>query len=387
MACSWLALKSVIELIMNYIIKNESHSSPLSVYRGIVIAIVMMFLIPSLFQFGHNFSTKLTSSVISVSGMNKSSSVEGTMSRTLIRAMIYEKEMEEEDKIYLIANWKTIDINDTRGGFIGIGDVYKYSLNFFMLIVLSVVTIFLLFFVAIQMAKRVMEIALFKIIGPFCCTSLTNNQSKVFETWTKSTMGVFLITIVQFIGIGLLLNIFGSAIKDNGTLTGIFLIIGALLFIISTPTLISSLLGQQSGMMNAFGDIQSLIAIGHGVTSGLSLAKAGTMGALSMGTNVTKGGTNLISGGISNMFDKNKSGLNIEQTKHIQENLDRHNTWTAQQQARKYTNENLENKNDNIFNSKNPYMDPFSLKYNPIRNQYLSQSGLEANSNFDRKWY
>lgn len=387
MACSWLALKVVIELIMSYIVKNEGRSSPLSIYRGIVIAIVMMFLITPLFQFGHNFSTKLTDSVISVSGMNKSTSAEGTISRALIRAMIYEKEMEDEDKIYLIANWKNIDINDTRGGFIGFGDVYRYSLNFFMLIVLAVVTIFLLFFVAIQMAKRVMEIALFKIIGPFCCTSLTSNQSKSFETWTKSTMGLFLITVVQFVSIGLLLNMFGSAIKDNGTLTGIFLIIGALLFIISTPTLISSLLGQQSGMMTAFGDMQSLMAMGHGITSGLSLAKAGTMGALSLGANVTKGGSNLISGGISNMFSNNKSRLNSEQMTQVKESLDKHNSWKAQQQVKQYVNENSVKKSDTGFTTKNPYMDPFSLRYNPIRNQYMSQSGLEANSNFDRKWY
>ena len=83
---------------------------------------------------------------------------------------------------------------------------------------------------------------------------------------------------------------FGSAIKDNGTLTGIFLIIGALLFIISTPTLISSLLGQQSGMMSAFGDIQSLMAVGTGINAGLGIAKAGTMSTLGTGANVIRYG-------------------------------------------------------------------------------------------------
>ena len=39
-ACSWLTLKVIIELIMNYIVKDEERSSPLSVYRGIVLAIV-----------------------------------------------------------------------------------------------------------------------------------------------------------------------------------------------------------------------------------------------------------------------------------------------------------------------------------------------------------
>lgn len=386
-ACSWLILKVVIELVMNYIVKNDGRGSPLTIYRGVILAIVMMFLINPLFQFGYDFSTKATNAVITVSGMDKSNGAEGTISKALIRATSYDDEMKQTDKEYLINNWKKIKINSTEGGFAGIGDCYKYSLNFIMLIILSVVTVFLLFFVAIQMAKRVMEIALMKIVGPFCCTSLTNNQSKAFETWTKSTMGYFLITIVQFICIGLLLNMFGSAIKDNGTLTGIFLIIGALLFIISTPTLISSLLGQQSGMMSAFGDIQSLMAVGTGINAGLGIAKAGTMSALGMGANVIRSGDSKIAGGISNMFNGRSGNLTKEQMANVKEKMAQHNNYGANQLIKKYTNENMKKKPSTSFNNSNPYMNPFSMKYNPIRNQYMSNSGLEANSNFDRKWY
>ena len=243
-ACSWLVLKVLVELIMNYIVRNEGKESPLSVYRGIVLAIVMMFLIPTLFQFGHDVSSALTDSVISVSNMSQTSSAETTISNSIVRAMVYTNETKEENITKLVNNWKTININETEGGFIGLGDCYKYSVNFFMLIILAIVTIFLLFFVAIQMAKRVMEIALYKIIGPFCATSLTTNQPRAFEMWCKSSIGLFLITVVQFISIGLLMTIFGSAFSENGTLTGIFLVIGALLFIISTPTLISSLLNH-----------------------------------------------------------------------------------------------------------------------------------------------
>lgn len=387
-ACSWLILKVIIELIMNYIVKNDGRGSPLTIYRGVILAIVMMFLINPLFQFGYDFSTKATNAVINISGMESSSNAEGTISKALIRAMAYDDEMKEDDKEYLLNNWKSVNINSTEGGVLGVGDCYKYSLNFFMLIVLAVVTIFLLFFVAIQMAKRVMEIALMKIVGPFCCTSLTNNQSKAFETWTKSTMGYFLITIVQFICIGLLLNMFGSAIKDNGTLTGIFLIIGALLFTISTPTLISSLLGQQSGMMSAFGDIQSLMAVGSGVNAGLSIAKAGTMSALGKGVDVIRSGTNKISGGISNMFNGHGgSNLNKEQMDNVKEKMNQHNGYGASRLVKQYTEENMKKKPFTSFNNTNPYKNPFSMKYNPIRNQYMSNSGLEANSNFDRKWY
>ena len=64
-ACSWLVLKVLIELVMNYIIKSETRESPFSIYRGIVLAIVMMFLVPSLFDFGQQISTGLTEAVIS----------------------------------------------------------------------------------------------------------------------------------------------------------------------------------------------------------------------------------------------------------------------------------------------------------------------------------
>jgi len=389
-ACSWLILKVIIELVMKYIVKGDDRSSPLLIYKGIVLAIVMMFLVTPLFQFGHNISTELTDAVIEVSGMNEDADSEKTISKAIIRAMVYENEMESDKIDYLTSNWKTIDINETSGGFAGLGDCYVYSLNFFMLIVLSIVTIFLLFFVAIQMAKRVMEIALYKILAPFCCTGLTNEGSKSFEIWCKSTMGVFLITVVQFICIGLLLNLFGSAFTDNGNLTGIFLVIGALLFIISTPTIVSSLLNQQSGIMTAFGDMQSLMALGAGVSQGVSLASAGTSWALSKGANIVSGGGNLAKGGINNIANMLNKGnrLTPEQQSVVKESINNHNPRKAYQQVGDFLKENRGQKSDtNVmkYSNSNPFKQPYSMKYNPIRNQYMSQSGSE--NIHDRKWY
>lgn len=377
-ACSWLVLKVIIELIMRYIINSDDKSSPLTVYKGIVLAIVMMFLIGPLFQFGHNISTALTDSVISVSGMDKSNGAETTISKAIIRSMVYENEMEANKIDYLVNNWKTIEINETTGGFIGFGDVYVYSLNFFMLIVVSIVTVFLLFFIAIQMAKRVMELALYKIIGPFCCTSLTNNSSKSFEVWSKSTMGLFLITVVQFVCIGLLLNMFGSAFSDTNLITGIFLIIGALLFIISTPTIVSTLLNQQSGTMTAFGDMQSLMALGTGISSGLGIAQAGTSLAFSVGSKVAGGGANLAKGGmnnISNMLNKGKV-LSSEQKSVVKETLQNHNGYKAFNQVGNFLKENggIKSNNNVSNNSVRPFMPMSSLKYDSIRNRYINNN-------------
>ncbi len=382
-ACSWLMLKVTIELIMNFIVKNEGRGSPLTIYRGIVLAIVMMFLITPLFDFGHKISTALTDDVIAVSSLNTGSSAESTISKSIVRAMVYEDETKEEDITYLVENWKDVDINETDGGFVGIGDCYKYSLNFFMLIILSIVTVFLLFFVAIQISKRVMEIALYKIIGPFCCTSLTNN-GRAFETWSKSTMGLFLVTVVQFVCIGLLLNMFGSAFKDTGTMTGIFLVVGALLFIISTPTIINSLLGQQSGMMSAFGDMQSLVALGMSSAQGMQLAGSIAGGALSHGVNVMGKGANVISGGankISNMLNRG-STLTNEQKEVVKQSFAQHNPHKARQQVNEFLNQNSKGKYGNYMkmDNSNPFMHPHSMRYNPIRNQYMNQSGLQTNN-------
>lgn len=382
-ACSWIILKVFIELIMNFIIKNDGKSSTLTVYRGIVLAIVMMFLITPLFDFGHKFSTTLTDDVIKVSELDKGSSAESKISQSIIRAMVYENETEEDDINNLVLNWKTIDINETTNGIVGIGYSYKYSLNFFMLIVISIITVFLLFFVAIQMAKRVMEIALFKIIAPFCCTSLTNN-GRAFETWCKSTMGLFLVTVVQFVSIGLMLNMFGTAFKDNGTLIGVFLVIGALLFIIGTPTIINSLLGQQSGMMSAFGDIQSLMAVGMSSMQGVSLASTGIMGALSGGSNVILRGGNVMSGGINKITNMLNNGekLTSEQMNIVKETIGNHNSYGAMQQIHSFLNENSKGKFGNVMkmDNSNPFMHPHSMRYNPIRNEYTNQSGLQVNN-------
>lgn len=382
-ACSWLVLKVIIELIMKYMINGDDRSSPLSIYKGIVLAIVMMFLVPSLFQFGHDISTALTDSVIEVSGLSAGADAETTISKSIIRAMVYEDEMEADKIGVLVNNWKTIDINETTGGFIGLGDCYVYSLNFFVLVIISAVMIFLLFFIAIQMAKRVMEIALYKVIAPFCCTSLTNNGSKAFETWCKSVMGVFLITVVQFVCIGLLLNLFGSAFSENGLMTGLFLIIGALLFIISTPTIVSSLLNQQSGLMTAFGDIQSLMAMGSGISHGLGIATAGTSTALSYGSNIVSGGVKLARNGISKLNLNNKSILTSDQKSAVQETLKNHNSYRAYRQVGDFIRENKgQSPNGNVIKT-NSFMNSHGMKFNPIRNQYRNNN---LHNSSGRKW-
>jgi hypothetical protein len=288
LACSWICLKVMLEFVMDHIINKNENSHPLTIFKGIILAIIVMFLVTPLFDMGQKFSVGLTDAVIKITGMsNKTSSIESSISSAIVISMANKDAMKDEDLEIFANNWKTEDINKTTGGILGVGEVYVYDFNLFMLIIISILTLFLLVFVGIQMAKRVVELALYKIISPMVATSLTNNRSKAFDTWLKGVISLFLVTSVQFICLGLLINSFSSIMEEtDNVLTGLLFLIGSLLFVITSPQIISSLLGENIGAMSAYSDIQSSILMASGVGMGLSVAKSGVMGALSKGSSV-----------------------------------------------------------------------------------------------------
>lgn len=370
LACSWLAIKIVIEIVLNHIVRTN-HESPLVVYRGAILAIVMMFLIPPLFSFGHDFSTRLNTAVLSVSHYRESAKVESKISTSIVLAMTDTASMSKEDKENFIKNWKKVKINDKKGDVLGFGGQYKYNINFFLLLAIVIIVVFLLIFVGVQMAKRIIELAIYKIIGPFCCTSLTNKNSNSFGTWIKNLMGLFLITTVQLVSLGLLIEMCASIMDGTNVLIGIFLLIGALLFVINTPTIISSLLGQQSGIMSAFGDLQAMLAIGQGISSVASFASSG----LSSVTSVVGGGISKMGSSINNNFKGGSTPSGLD-TSTSQNSTSRHNN---------YARDNLKN-NVLKMDNHNPFMRPYSLNYNAMRNQYIGGDGIN-NNNIDRAWY
>ena len=144
-------------------------------------------------------------------------------------------------------------------------------------------------------------------------------------------------------------------------------------------------------MMTAFGDMQSLMAVGSGLSSGIGMATAGTSWALSKGSSVVKGGSNLMGSGISNvtgMFNKGKT-LTPEQKSVVQNTISQHNPRKAYEQVGDFLkqNQNRKTNNDNVmkYSNSNPFKQPYSMKYNPIRNQYMSQNN--SDNIYDRKWY
>lgn len=358
---------------MHHIVKGEGRDNPIVIYRGVVLAIVMMFLITPLYEYGYKFSCSLTDAVNSVSKID-SNEVESKISNVLLNATLDADNMSDEDIEYLLKHWKSVDINETKQESTFGTKYYKYSLSIFVLIVIVLVTIVLFFFLAIQMAKRVLELALYRIIGPFCCTSLTSDKSRAFEVWLKGTLGLFLVTAVQFIGIGLLINLFGSTFEDTGFLTSIFLIIGALIFIISSPTIINSLLEQQMGIMGGFYELQTLMSTTQVVSTGLNIMGSVGNYMFNKGSGLSNYVKNRISssGGSSgdaglkaDLKESMASGTQFNKAKYM--NFNNSNNGSQSNRTTGFNN------NISSPNFSRNFTRPYNLSYNSMNNKYNSQ--------------
>lgn len=274
-ACTWLILKVIIEIIMKYFVNQDDNSSPTRVFKGIIFAIAMMFLIPPVFNWGYDLSAKLTQYTISASSSAETSPVafEATMSSMILTAFADDNKMDESDKKYFIENWWTVDYNEVMNDGILDSGEYKYSFHTFSVFLVGLIVVVLLMFIGIQVAKRVIELALYKAIAPFVCTSLISNRSHTFEVWAKGVLGTFLVTAVQYLCIGILFNVFGTVVSGTSyAMSVILVVIGALLFIISSPQLVSALLNANTGTMANMSELHTMAALG---TSMIAMSKYG----------------------------------------------------------------------------------------------------------------
>ena len=226
-ACTWLVLKVILQLIMQYFINQDDNSSPTKIFKGIILSIVMMFLIPPLFNWGYDITTNMTNYVISASSTSETTSTEfeASMSTMILNAFADEDKMTEEDKNYFTENWWSADYNEVfDDGLLNSGK-YKYSFSTFTIFLVGLVVVILLFFIGVQVSKRILELALYKSIAPFVCTSLISIKSTMFEVWAKGVMGSFLITSVQYLSIGILFNVYGQVVENTSFYMSVILVV------------------------------------------------------------------------------------------------------------------------------------------------------------------
>lgn len=339
-ACTWLILKVLLELIMHYFVNQEDNTSPTRVFKGVVISIAMMFLIPPLFSWGYDLSSKMTQYVVSASSSADTSptSMEATISSMILTAFADNDKMNEEDKQYFIENWWTVDYNEVIDDGLFDSGKYKYSFSTFTIFIVGLVVVVLLFFIGIQVAKRIIELALYKAIAPFVCTSLVSNKSHAFEVWAKGVIGAFLVSTVQYLCIGILFNVFGQVAGGTSYLMSVILIvIGALLFIISSPQLVSALLNANTGAMSNMGELHTLAAMG---TSVVAMTRYGKTSDNS--SSVSQNNDNSSSSGNDSSSDNGGPNINSNSTS----NLDNSDVSTSSDDnTSSSNNENVDSSN------------------------------------------
>ena len=344
-ACTWLILKVILELIMRYFVDQEDNSSPTKVFKGVIFAIVMMFLIPPLFNWGYDLSSRMTQYVVSVSSNNTGSavSIESSMSSMILTAFADNDKMEEKDKKYFIEHWWTVDYNDVVDDGLFNSGKYKYSFSTFTIFLVGLVVSVLLFFIGIQVAKRIIELALYKAIAPFVCTSLVSNKSHSFEVWCKGVMGTFLVTTVQYLCIGILFNVYGQVASGTSyVMSSILIVIGALLFIISSPQLVSALLNANTGATANMSELHSIAALG---TSMIAMSKYGKTVDNSSNTNssndnsTSNSGVDSSSGGVDPNMNSNNSSSNLDNSNSEESNSNLNNNDTENSSAHSSSND------------------------------------------------
>lgn len=159
-------------------------------------------------------------------------------------------------------------------------DNYRWNFSELMTIVGLVVYIILIFIISIQIAVRMMAIAFYYVIGPLCCTSMTNYQNpQAFTVWKNSLLGQWAMNITQLFLLSLLGNIISNISEIGSTypIATAILYFAAFSIILTMPNFVQSMLGGYgAGVMETLNQVRSGFALAKGSTIG---AVAGAIGA------------------------------------------------------------------------------------------------------------
>lgn len=179
------------------------------------------------------------------------------------------------------------DINEklTENGVLGIeieSDNYKWDCSTPLVMIGLAVYVVLFFIAMVQIALRMISITFFYIIGPICCTSLTNFQNpQAFTVWRNSLIGQWFMNAGQIFLIILFVQVIGSI--NNNSLTAIAkcaLYFGSTTLVITAPSLIQGMIGGYgAGIMETLNSLRGGLGIAEGVTKGATGVIVGAVGA------------------------------------------------------------------------------------------------------------
>lgn len=142
--------------------------------------------------------------------------------------------------------------------------------------------------VALSIGKRSILICIQYLLAPYAIASLTDSESKDFETWVRMIAGNFMINFVQIYGCYFVLyminsNIIHSALGGDmvGILAKIILLIAGFMAIENIPSYVGRILGGSSATVGqAWNEAQGVGKMGLGAGSFATGAMLGSVGTV-----------------------------------------------------------------------------------------------------------
>lgn len=136
------------------------------------------------------------------------------------------------------------------------GGDFVFEYNFLPATLVSLVVIFLLIVMCVDIAIRAVKLSFLEVISPIPIISYIDvDSSKLFGSWLKETVSTFLQLFIRLAVIFFSILLFKwllSVSASNDFIINVFLIIGILLFSFQMPKLLCNLfnLGKENGFMS-----------------------------------------------------------------------------------------------------------------------------------------
>ncbi len=140
---------------------------------------------------------------------------------------------------------------------------YKYfsdTMTLVTCLLISVSSCFLILFISIQVAQRLLNILLSVIVIPVVASQMIDPDSQALSNWYKLLASELLTNIFQMILFWLAI-VATISISDIGSIARSILYIGMLLGVLEGPTMIANLFGSQIGLQKS---MQSVATISRG---------------------------------------------------------------------------------------------------------------------------
>lgn len=168
---------------------------------------------------------------------------------------------------------------------------YVWDVGLFMCIIGLAIYVVLLFIITIQIAVRMIAIGFYYIIGPLCCTSLTNYQNpQAFNVWKSTMIGQWAMNLTQIFLLSLMVSLLDSITKATSTypIACAALYFGAFSLILSAPNFVQAMIGGYSaGVLETMNQIRGGAGMASGIVSG---AIGGMIGRSNANTGHLQGG-------------------------------------------------------------------------------------------------